>query len=68
MYPGEIFASLKDVTQSADLLGAVARVPRHVAKGRLTQDTVKLQLTATNDIGELLYRTLLTDAYREYCR
>lgn len=68
VYPGEIFASLKDVTQSADLLGAVARVPRHVADGRLTQDTVKLQLTGTIDIGEVLYRTLLTDEYREYCR
>src|SRR5436190_6150941 len=25
--PGEIYVSLKDVTQSADLLGAVARLP-----------------------------------------
>lgn len=68
VYTGELFASLKDVTQSADLLGAVARVPRHVARGRLTQDTVKLQLTGSIDIGEVLYRTLLTDGYREYCR
>ena len=68
VYPGELFASLKDVTQSADLLGAVARVPRHVAGGRLTQDTVKLLLTGTIDIGEVVYRTLLTDEYREYCR
>lgn len=68
VYPGELFASLKDVTQSADLLGAVARVPRHVAGGRLTQDTVKLQLTGTIDIGEVVYRTLLTDECREYCR
>ena len=40
--PGDIYVSLKDVTQSADLLGAVSRVPRYVERGRLTQDTVKL--------------------------
>src|SRR5690349_17847894 len=40
--PGELYVSLKDVTQSADLLGAVARLPRDHSPGRLTQDTVKL--------------------------
>ena len=40
--PGDIFVSLKDVTQSANLLGAVARVPNTIHQGRLTQDTVKL--------------------------
>ena len=40
--PGELYVSLKDVTQSADLLGAVARLPVGYAPGRLTQDTVKL--------------------------
>ena len=40
--PGDIYVSLKDVTQSADLLGAVARVPNTIPQGRLTQDTVKL--------------------------
>ena len=68
VYPGELFASLKDVTQSADLLGAVARVPPHVPCGRLTQDTVKLAVKARTDVGEVLYRTLLTPEYREFCR
>src|SRR4051812_37080189 len=36
--PGDIYVSLKDVTQSGDLLGAVARVPPDVDAGRLTQD------------------------------
>ena len=27
LVPGDLYVSLKDVTQSADLLGAVARVP-----------------------------------------
>ena len=39
--PGDLYASLKDVTQSADLLGAVARLPAGHSPGRLTQDTVK---------------------------
>lgn len=67
--PGDLYVSLKDVTQSADLLGAVARVPSHVASGRLTQDTVKLVLRSTSGAaGEVLYRTLLSDPYRAYCR
>ncbi len=41
---GGLYVSLKDVTQSADMLGAVARVPKQVRAGRLTQDTVKLVL------------------------
>lgn len=68
VFSGELFVSLKDVTQSADLLGAVARVPRHIANGRLTQDTVKLEFGAHQLIREVVYRTLLTPEYREYCR
>lgn len=66
--PGELFASLKDVTQSADLLGAVARVPAHVKQGRLTQDTVKLAFKSATTSSHILYHTLLTPTYREYCR
>ena len=66
--PGELFASLKDVTQSADLLGAVARVPLHILSGRLTQDTVRLNFRSQTTSKAIVYRTLLTPAYREYCR
>lgn len=65
---GELYVSLKDVTQSADLLGAVARVPRTVAGGRVTQDTVKLVFDREPMPVEYIYRLLLTDNYREYCR
>ena len=68
MYPGDLYVSLKDVTQSADLLGAVARVPTSVEVGRLTQDTVKLVLADDSVSSNILYRTLLTPAYRSYCR
>ena len=68
LVPGDLFASLKDVTQSADLLGAVARVPDHVERGRLTQDTVKLNFKLAKASRNIVYLTLLTPEYREYCR
>lgn len=66
--PGDLFLSLKDVTQDAALLGAVARVPTSVGVGRLTQDTVKLTIKATDVRADYLYWVLRTPQYREYCR
>lgn len=66
--PGEIYVSLKDVTQSADLLGAVARVPSYIPLGRLTQDTVKLVFKQEDAPRTYLYWLLQTPQYREYCR
>jgi type I restriction enzyme S subunit len=66
--PGELFASLKDVTQSADLLGSVARVPIAGPTGRLTQDTVRIDVTSNDVIVDYLYLALLTPQYRQYCR
>ena len=64
---GDLFVSLKDVTQTGDLLGSVARVPSSVPLGRLTQDTVKLSLV--KDVPtEYLYWILRTEKYRAYCR
>tara|TARA_B100002052_G_C15856545_1_gene587806 strand:+ start:197 stop:1492 length:1296 start_codon:yes stop_codon:yes gene_type:complete len=65
--PGDLFASLKSVTQDAELLGAVARVPDSVTVGRLTQDTVKLiPKSDTIDLG-FIYWILRTPQYRDYC-
>ncbi len=66
--PGELYLSLKDVTQSADLLGAVARLPRDHPPGRLTQDTVKLAPKAPDIPLDYLYWLLRTPQYRGYCR
>jgi len=66
--PGELYLSLKDVTQSADLLGAVARLPRDHAPGRLTQDTVKLEPREHDVPIDYLYWLLRTPQYREFCR
>lgn len=66
--PGGMYASLKDVTQSADLLGSVARLPPQVKAGRLTQDTVRLDLVSDAIDPDFLYWQLLTPQYRDYCR
>ena len=66
--PGDIYVSLKDVTQSGDLLGSVARVPRDIAAGRLTQDTVKLEFGGRPLDRDYLYWLLRTPIYRAYCR
>jgi len=66
--PGDLYLSLKDVTQSADLLGAIARLPDDNAPGRLTQDTVKLEPIGSGVPIEYLYWLLRTPQYRAYCR
>ena len=66
--PGELYLSLKDVTQSADLLGAVAKLPLGHAPGRLTQDTVKLEPRGRDVPLDYLYWLLRTPQYRSYCR
>lgn len=68
LYPGDLYVSLKDVTQSADLLGAVARVPDDIIIGRLTQDTVKLVFVSDKVSVDYIYWLLRTPQYREYCR
>jgi restriction endonuclease S subunit len=66
--PGDLYVSLKDVTQSGDLLGSVARVPVDIAAGRLTQDTVKLEFNGFEINRSYIYWLLRTPEYRSYCR
>ena len=67
LVPGDIYVSLKDVTQSADLLGAVARVPDGIEQGRVTQDTVKL-VFEDGAPKDYLYWLMRTPQYRAFCR
>ncbi|SBT08996.1 hypothetical protein ACCAA_660050 [Candidatus Accumulibacter aalborgensis] len=64
----DLYVSLKDVTQSGDLLGSVSRVPAEIKSGRLTQDTVKLVFDGLQIKREYIYWLLRTPNYREYCR
>ncbi|HFQ5100105.1 TPA: restriction endonuclease subunit S [Vibrio vulnificus] len=66
--PGDIFASLKGATKDGKMIGSVARVPNSIAKGRLTQDTVKLEFLERNTSFEnYIYWLLRTPQYRDYC-
>lgn len=64
---GDLYVSLKDVTQSGDLLGAIARVPSEIKIGRMTQDTVKL-IFKKEVSKDYFYWLLRTPQYRKYCR
>jgi type I restriction enzyme S subunit len=68
VYPGDIYVSLKDVTQSGDLLGSAARVPNEIDVGRVTQDTVKLVFKNDSAPRNYIYWILRTPQYRSYCR
>lgn len=70
LHPGDIYVSLKDLTQSCSLLGAVARVPNDLPEGRLTQDTVKLTFETGLDsrVKTYAYWSLRTPQYRSYCK
>lgn len=66
--PGDLYVSLKDMTHAADLLGAVARVPECVPLGRLTQDTIRLDVDDEMIDRNYLYWALRDPACRRYCR
>lgn len=68
LYPGDVYASLKGATKDGKMIGSVARVPRSVPTGRLTQDTVKLVFrTSDHEDATYLYWVLRTPQYRDYC-
>jgi type I restriction enzyme, S subunit len=68
LFPGDIYASLKGATKDNKMIGSVARVPRSVPTGRLTQDTVKLRLKSPNlEDASYLHWLLRTPQYRDYC-
>ena len=70
LHPGDLYVSLKDLTQACNLLGAISRVPDDLVEGRLTQDTVKLELDSSISQEDKLYVywSLRTPQYRQYCK
>jgi len=68
LFPGDLFVSLKGATKDGKMIGSVARVPLSVKAGRLTQDTVKLELKEPNQkTSNFIYWVLRTQHYRKYC-
>lgn len=68
LFPGDLFVALKGATKDGTMVGSIARVPPSVPSGRLTQDTVKLEMKPqTLGFDRYLYRLLLTAHYRQYC-
>ena len=68
LYPGDIYAALKGATKDGSMVGSVARVPKSVASGRLTQDTVKLVFSKPDeDFQTYVYWLLRTPHCRDYC-
>ncbi len=71
LHPGDLYVSLKDLTQACGLLGAISRVPGDIVEGRLTQDTVKLEFEPgliTDETRLYVYWSLRTPQYRKYCK
>jgi type I restriction enzyme S subunit len=66
--PGDIYVALKGATKDGSMVGSVARLPKNIASGRLTQDTARLDfLDADPDVASYLYWVLRTPQYRQYC-
>lgn len=66
--PGDLYVSLKGATKDGEMIGSIARVPDSVPLGRLTQDTVKLNIRDDEAMSRsYLYWLLRTPRYRSYC-
>jgi len=66
---GDVYVSLKDMTQEAALLGAAARVPEGIERARLTQDTIAVDILDGSPISsEYLYWTLRSPQCRRHCK
>ncbi|WP_163375224.1 restriction endonuclease subunit S [Dietzia sp. Alg238-R159] len=66
---GDVYVSLKDMTQEAALLGAAARVPDGLDRARLTQDTIAVDILEDAPISRsFLYWTLRSPQCRAHCK
>ena len=68
LFSGDLFVSLKGATKDGEMIGSIARVPKSVSTGRLTQDTVGLRFhQPSSKISNYIYWILRTPQYRDYC-
>jgi hypothetical protein len=65
---GDIYVALKGATKDGSMVGSVARLPKHIPSGRLTQDTARLDfIDRSPEVANHLYWVLRTPQYRQYC-
>jgi type I restriction enzyme S subunit len=66
--PGELYVALKGATKDGSMVGSIARLPRSIPSGRLTQDTARLNFSDGDpETVNHLYWILRTPQYRQYC-
>lgn len=66
--PGGIYVALKGATKDGSMVGSVARLPRGVPSGRLTQDTARMDFRDPDpEVAAHVYWVLRTPQYRQYC-
>ena len=64
---GDLFVALKGATKDGSMVGSVARLPKSIPKGRLTQDTVRLDFKEEDpEFSKYLYWLLQTPECRSY--
>lgn len=69
LLPGELVVAQTDLTQAADVIGRVVRVPKDVGVGRLVA-SLDLVIVRPQDRTpvEYLYGVLLEERFRQHCR
>lgn len=69
LLPGELVVAQTDLTQAADVIGRVVRVPKDASAGRLVA-SLDLVIVRPRDRTpvEYLYGVLLEDRFRQHCR
>ncbi len=66
--PGGLYVALKGATKDGSMVGSIARLPRNVRSGRLTQDTARLDFFENGaEVANHVYWMLRTPQYRQYC-
>ena len=66
--PGGIYVALKGATKDGSMVGSVARLPRDMPPGRLTQDTARMDFRDPDPaVAGHVYWVLRTPEYRQYC-
>ena len=66
--PGGAYVALKGATKDGSMVGSVARLPRSMPPGRLTQDTARLDFSDPEPmVAAHVYWVLQTPQYRKYC-